>query len=228
MPTIDEVLVMVFNHPLTYVIIIIAGLFLILTKINEGRLKPEQKPDFGVRYRAIRTKKHLDKREKAFSFKPRKCYLFRDIHKIGRILSIENIPTNPEMLYAISYRRLGFVSWLLATLGIGKIRLIIDQKNLIGGFDTKTDTTDFVLDSSLRFRERGGTLILSREAEKKLVDEINADADYENAKGFVSDFPRRLSNLHPSHAIATDSLELEEHLEEKKRKSFVDRFRRGG
>lgn len=228
MPSIDEILIIIFNHPLTYIIVIIVGFVLIINKINEGKLRPEQKADFGVKYRASRTKKHLDKRGKALAIKVKKCFIFRDLHKIGKVLSIEDIPTNPEMLYAITYRRLGFFNWFISIFGFGCIRIIMDEKNLSKGYNKTSDSTDIVLNTNLRFRERGGTLILSRDAEKKLIDEINADADYENAKGFVSDFPRRLSNLHPTHAMSTDTLELEENLEEKKRKSFIDRFRRGG
>lgn len=219
MSNIDQLLITVFNHPLTYIIVGGVLIYLIIKQLNEGKLRPEQKPDFGVKVRAERVKKHLDKRDKAFAVKPKKAYLFRDVFKIGKIVSIEDIPIkgNPKelMIYSIAYRRLGFFNWLISSLGFGRQRIFVDDQHIKGAFNDKTKSIDYVINKNIRFKERGGVLILSSRDESKVIDEINSDQDYENLKGFVSDFPRRASNIHPAHAMKTDTLELESDLEER-------------
>lgn len=241
MSNIDELLTMVFNHPITYIIIIIAGAYLILKKINEGKLKPEQKPDFGMRFRAERTQKHLSKREAALGEKPNgyKAYLFKGIVPMGRILVTEGIPRiikekhsaekiTQLYLYSITYRRFGFAAWLKASIGFGKHRILVDESGIKEEWNQDKKQVRYIIEKDAYFRERGGILFLSKDAERKFIDEINADMDYENAKGFVSDFPRRLSNLDPGHAIHGDTLETEQHLEEKTKAGFLSRFKRGG
>jgi len=216
--------------------------------LNKGRLRPEQKPDFGVKFRAKRTQEHIKKREQAFAIKPKKAFLFRDVFKLGKIKTVEKIPANSNieigqgrnkktikmdvkdqiMLYSISYRRMGWFNWFMNFIGFGTKRILVDDKHIEKVFDDKDKETQFIINDRIYFRERGGLLILSGTSEQHFIDEINTDADYENAKGFVSDFPRRLSNLNPSHAIHTDTLETEQLLEEKSKRSFVDKFRRGG
>jgi hypothetical protein len=243
MPTIDELVVLIFNHPLTYIAIGGLLIFFIIKEVNRGKLRPEQKPDFGVRYRAKRVADHLKKREKALSWSPEtKALLFNGIRPIGKILKIEEIPqivkaskTNPSKkkgtqlyIWIIRYRRLGFMNWLISQMGMGRQTLLVDKDSIKSTFNDFRKYIQYVIDKDAFFRERGGMLILSRDPERVFIDEINSDKDYENAKGFVPDFPRRLSNLHPSHAIHTDTLEVEQQLEEKSKRSFMDRFRKGG
>lgn len=239
MPTIDELLVIIFNHPLTYIIIGGVLIIYIIKTLQAGRLRPEQKPDFGVRYRAKRTKDHLDKRLAAFGFKPdKKTILYYGYRSLGKVLKFDEVNIthrknpHPEQLIlkVITYRRFGLTNAIKSYFGRGRQRIIVDETVLQEGEEkiARKRFNTISIPSNAFFRERGGILFLSKDAEKQFIDEINADADYENAKGFVSDFPRRLSNLHPAHAANTDTLELEEQLEEKKRRSFVDRFRRGG
>jgi len=229
MPEFDNLISLVLNHPITYIVIIIVGIYFIMRQVNQGKLKPEQKPDFGVRFREARVKKALKKREDAFAIRPKKAYLYRDVFRIGRIKTVELIPTKwgvpnkdgrvkkvtEEMLYSICYRGFGMVAWLKDWFGFGRKRIVVDDTNIMKNFNDINKEIHYVINNNIFFRERGGILIISRDAEKMFIDEINADLDYENAKGFVSDFPRRLSNLHPAHASATDSMELEEQLEAK-------------
>lgn len=239
MASIDELIVIAFNHPLTYIIVLGAIVYLVIKTINQGKLKPEQKPDFGVKYRAKRTKDHLEKRSDAFGFKPeKKTILYYGYRSLGKVLKFDEVnithrkKTNAEQLVlkVITYRRFGLGAFIKSYFGRGRQRIIVDETVLQEGEEkiARKRYNTISIPSNAFFRERGGILFLSKDAEKQFIDEINADADYENAKGFVSDFPRRLSNLHPAHAANTDTLELEENLEEKKRKSFVDRFKRGG
>lgn len=245
MATIDELLVTIFNHPLTYLIVLGVLIIVIMRQLQAGRLKPEQKPDFGVRYRAKRTKDYLKQREKAFGFKPDKKTLLYYGHKsLGRILRTDDAnithrirnnygnitKTEQVQIEVITYRRLGFGAALKSFMGLGRLKILVDKKILEEGEDKlgRKRFNTVAIPSSAFFRERGGILFLSTDAGKQFIDEINADADYENAKGFVSDFPRRLSNLHPGHAAVADSMELEEQLEEKKRGSFISKFKRGG
>lgn len=223
MATIDQTIGIIFSHPLTYILIIFIGLYLILRELNKGKLKPEQKPDFGVKYRAARVKKALEKREKAFAIKPKKAYLYRDIFRIGKITSIELIPLkygNPkvvkeEMLYSIVYRGFGLWNAIKSSLGFSKNRILVDDTTIQRVFSNPKKEIHYTINNNILMRERGGVLIASKDGEKRFIDEINADLDYENAKGFVSDFPRRLSNLHPSQAMKTEQMELEEGLEAK-------------
>ncbi len=223
MSEIDTLIWTVFNHPLTYVIVIGAIFFLVIREINKGKLRPEQKPDFGVKVRAARVQDHLKKRDQHFAVKPKKAFLFRDVYPIGKIVSIEDIPqhsSKQQYIYSICYRRLGFVSWLFSALGFMRKRVLVDDQNIKNIFDDKKNNVrkgqiQYFINKNVYFRERGGMMILSNKLEKEFIDEINADKDYENVKGFVSDFPRRLSNLHPAHASKTDTLELESDLEER-------------
>lgn len=219
----EDLIALVLNHWGFWTVLLTGIIVWGVIRFNSTRLKPEQKPDFGVRYRAERVKKHLDKREKCFAIKPKKAFLFRDVFKIGKILSIELIPSNPKNLYSMVYRRFGFYNWLITKIGFGKNRIVVDDQNIERVFDDDKKAVDYIINNNIYFRERGGLMILSGKAQARFVDEINADADYENAKGFVSDFPRRLSNLHPSHAIHGDTLELENSLEERSedRKRFI-------
>lgn len=217
---IDTIFAMVFNHPITYLIIIIIGTYFILGRYNQGKLKPEQKPDFGVKFRAKRTKEHLDKREKCFAekFTEYKAKLYHGIRPLGRVLTLENIPrNNPSnvMLYLLTYRRFGFGAWFLSLFGFGKNRILVDSDSVPETWDEDKKEVKYVIDKHCFFRERGGIMFLSKDIHKKFIDEINADADYENAKGFVSDFPRRLSNLSPAHAMKTDTMELDSQLDER-------------
>jgi len=240
MSNIDELIYIIFNHPLTYIIVIIAGTYLILKKINEGRLNPEQKPDFGMRFRAERTQKHLKKREGALGEKPKgyKAFLFRGIIPMGRILVTEGIPriireknphakTSQLFLYSLTYRSFGFINWLKSSIGFGRHRLLVDDTGITEEWNADKKQVRYIIEKDAYFRERGGILFLSKDAERQFIDEINADMDYENAKGFVSDFPRRLSNLHPAHAIQGDTLETEQALQEKTKAGFLSRFKKG-
>jgi hypothetical protein len=215
-PPSQDLISLIINHPLFWVAVMGIIVLFIVKEINKGKLKPEQYPDFGVKYRAKRVKEHLDKQEKTFSIKLKKAFLFRDVHRLGKIKSVIEIPhTNPDYLYTINYRRFGLWNWFISIFGFGKQRIVVDDKNIKSVFNDKTKAIDYIINKDIKFRERGGLMILSAKAETRFIDEINADRDYENTKGFVSDFPRRLSNLHPAHAMGTDSMELENDLSEK-------------
>ncbi len=234
----EELLSGVLNHPMTYVIILILGAYLVVREVNKGKLKPEQKPDFGMKFRAKRTKEHLEKREKALGTKPTgyKAFLFNGILPMGRVLVVERIPriikekgkTGQIVLISVTYRRFGFTNWLLALIGFGRHRLLLDETGIKENWNQEKKQVQYIIEKDAYFRERGGILFLSKDVERKFIDEINADMDYENAKGFVSDFPRRLSNLHPAHAVHGDTLETEQALEEKTKSGFLSRFKRGG
>jgi hypothetical protein len=236
----EDLVTIIINQPLFWFVIILIIAYFILKEYNRGRLAPEQAPDFGVKYRAARVKEHLDKREKTLGEKPEhKTLLFRDINPLGRVLYTELVPqilndkagnkTDHQInLQLITFRRFGFTNWLLALLGFGHNRLLVDAESIQSTFDMKEKYGRYTIGRECYFRERGGLLFLSRETEKRFIDEINADKDYENAKGFVSDFPRRLSNLHPAHAAGTDTLELQQALEEKKKVSDRKRWVGGG
>lgn len=239
MTSIDLLLETIFNHPLTYVAIIFIGFFLIVHEMNKGKLKPEQKVDFGVEYREKRTKKHLKKREKSFGFKPeKKTILFYGIRSLGRVLNedgaiitVKEKDRKPEdaELRLITYRRFGFFNWLKTQFGFGKLKVIVDTETLEEGEDRigRKWIRTLAIPTNAFFRENAGILYVSKKGAKKFVDQINSDLDLQNSLGYVSDFPRRLSNLHPSHAMQTDTMETEQALEEKSKRSFIDKFRRG-
>jgi hypothetical protein len=226
------------NTPLFWIVIILVVVYFLMKEYNKGKLKPEQKPDFGRKFRATRTKEFLERRNKAFGFKPeKKTIIYFGYRALGKLMKTDLVnitnhksPTTETEAKILTYRRFGFFSWFKAGLGYGLQKIIVDKNSIEEGEEKlKGKRFDIIaIPQNAFFRERGGVLFLSKDAHKRLIDEINADADYENAKGFVSDFPRRLSNLHPAHAASTDTLELEEHLEEKKRRSFIDKFKRGG
>ncbi len=233
----EELIVGVLNHPITYILIIVIGFYLVIREINKGKLKPEQKPDFGMKFRAKRTKEHLEKREGALGVKPKgyKAILFNGILPIGRIMITEGIPrilkekgkNEQIVLISVTYRRFGFTNWLLSLIGFGRHRLLLDETGIKEEWNRDKKEVRYIIEKDAYFRERGGILFLSKDVERKFIDEINADMDYENAKGFVSDFPRRLSNLHPAHAVHGDTLETEQALEEKTKSGFLSRFKKG-
>lgn len=237
-----DLLTQVVNNPMFWIIIVLIVFYFILKQYNQGKLRPEQKPDFGVKYRKARVSAHLKRRDEAFgqSVKGFKAMLLRDVYPMGRVLSIEFVPRiiKPNAknkikekeeitLSIITYRRFGFINWLGALLGFCKHRVLTDPSGYAEEWNDNNKQVNIILGKETYYRERGGLLILSKEAEKDFIDEINADADYENAKGFISDFPRRLSNLHPSHAMQTDTMQLESDIEEKHKAGYLSRFRKG-
>ncbi len=231
----EDLFVMVLNNPLFWILIMGIVMYFIVKELNKGKLKPEQKPDFGVKVRAKRVEEHLKKREKALAWKPEaRAIIYMGIRPLGRIKKIEEIPqmirsSNPStkkkkdkaeledqiFLWVLYYRRLGIWNWVMDFFGFGKQKILVDKDSILSNYDSDKKQIEYVIDRDAYFRERGGVLLLSRDPERVFIDEINADKDYENAKGFVSDFPRRLSNLHPSHAVTGDTMELESSLTEK-------------
>lgn len=226
------------NEPLFWITLIVAIVCYVYYKTSQSKIKPEERPDFGLKYRKERIAKHLKLRDKAFGLKIKvfKAMLIRDVYPMGMIMSVENIPyvhkenNKPDkeiMLLRYTFRKFGLFNRMLAWLGFGKMQLVTEENAIEEHWDEKKKKVEIILPRTSHYRESAGVLILSRESCKSFIDSINSDMDVQNSLGFLSDFPRRLSNLHPAHAASTDTMELESDIEEKHKKSFMDRFRSG-
>lgn len=231
----EDLVAQLVNHPLFWVVLMGIIIYFIIKEMNKGKLKPEQQPDFGVKYRAWRVKEHLNKRAEHIGEAPSKktilYYGFRSLGvvkniDIANVTELERVKDKKQVpkvigtfpISIITYRRFGFWNWLLANIGMNKRKLLIDQDTLSEGEEKlkgKRYMTLCIPDNVI-LRERGGVLFVSKNVIRTFIDDINSDKDFENTKGFVSDFPRRLSNLHPAHAAGSDKLELQSELEEKK------------
>lgn len=227
-----------FQSPLIWILIMGVLIYFIIKELNRPKQK-EEEPDFGVKFRAKRVKEHLDKREKSFAVKPMKpTFLFWDIFPIGKIITTEDVPQVEKdkkgndlisyYLTIIKYRKLGLWAWIKDIFGFGYVRLMANRDSINISYDERTKKGRYTIGRDSYFRERGGLLFLSRETGKKFLDEINADRDYENAKGILSDVPRRLSNLNPSQAMFTERMELEELLKARAKQRQKETWAGGG
>ena len=98
--------------------------------------------------------------------------------------------------------------------------MLVSPDVVVFDYGNKTLTinpSSFISDNS-------GIWTMNTEAENELIDVINLQKDFSNLKGFVSDFPRRMSNMHPTNAAATEAVSHWHAEEEKMRKSRTSSY----
>ncbi len=154
-----------------------------------------------------------------------KLLLKRGIDKIGIVnktyfMSRKGNPVD-KSVYIIQYRHFGLTAWLKAFIGRWEYMNI--KPDVV-----TTNKQEMIIDPNFYIFNDSGIWTLSKSDNKEFMDEINLQKDHENVKGFVSDFPRRLSTLRPDQAMFTDRQELDHNLEMQKERSKISRWVKGG
>ncbi len=220
----EDLVVQLINHPITWVLIFGVLLFVIIREINRGKMAPETKPYWGAKVRKEITQNKVKDTVNTFGIK-QKLLLKRGIDKIGIINKVIHITRhgNPKSksIMIIQYRPFGITSWLKSV--IGRWEHMNVQPDIV-----TTNKRELIIDPNYYIYSDSGIWTLSKKANRDYIEEINFEQDYENVKGFVSDFPRRLSTLRPDQAMFTDRQELDHNLEMAKERSKISRWVKGG
>lgn len=209
----------IINIPYFWLVIILICVFFIIRELNRGKTRPEQKPFWGVEVREKMINKQMKKRSTTFSI-PTKYNLFWGYAKIGNVKSSEQILSNPDSVMLIHYVGNGLWNSLKSAFGFGLKHILCEPDVL----HKEVNNKNLVIDHHAFFTEIAGVWCQSKKSVITFVEQILGEKDWENHKGYVSDFPRRLSNLDPRQAMMTERQELDNELELKKDRSKLDRI----
>lgn len=220
----------VITAPWIYLLLISIVCYFILTRGNKQR--PEQKPFYGAEVRADVTNKKLLEHVEAWGEKPSKFNLWRGMNKVGVIhrldpiykhpnaTEIKDLKVAPDALletYVVAFRKAGLWNYLKAMLFKKYAKLLIDPK----GISIDRKNKQIIIDPKVHLIMDSGVWTIATNKELKIVDDLNLKLDHENVKGFVSDFPRRLSNLDPGQSIKTEQISHIYAEEEKAKKARI-------
>jgi hypothetical protein len=224
----------IISNPLFWICIILVILYFIIAKLREEKKRPEQRPFWGVEVRDEQTKKQLGKHIDVWGEKIGYNF-YRGLVKIGVVMRFDPIYKypNPDEVkdlgvdkeqiietFAISFRKPGFVAWLNAVLLKKHENILLDPK----AFVLDRNKKHLILDPKAYIIDDSSVWSLATKKELKIVDDLNLKKDHENVRGFVSDFPRRLSNLDPNQAIGTEKTSHIYAEEEKAKKNRVSQW----
>lgn len=218
------------NSPFFWLAISLLIILLIIMRFHKDKKRPEQRPFFGVEVREDMTNKQINKHIKVWGDKS-KYHLRRGFTKVGKLLRLDPIykfPNDEEAktlkidketlieTYVLSFRNYGFMAWLKALMGKHEI-ILVDPKAI--KVDDKRQTV--ILDPKVHVINDSGVWSTATNKELKIVDDLNLKKDHENIKGYVSDMPRRLSNIDVNQAIRTEGISHVYAEEEKAKKSRI-------
>jgi len=234
----EDLISIMISQPYLWIILALVVVYFIVSKVREGKTRPEEEPFYGVKVREEMTKEQVTKRADTWGTKS-KLHLRRGFDRIGKILRTEIIykyeKDNPkvykngkkrayepvenrmEHYHLITFRHYGFVAWVMAQLGRKKHLLLSPEVITVDNDIMIIDPKAFLINDS-------GIWIYSNKRNISIVDDLNLKKDLENYKGFMSDMPRRLSNIHPSQAIYTERQELDANLQEQSKKNRISRW----
>ncbi len=220
----EDLVIQLINHPLLWMVALGVIVFIILREVNRGRMAPEAQPYWGAKVRKEMTQKKIKDNVNTFGIK-QKLLLKRGIDKIGIINKVIHItrhgnPKNKSIMI-IQYRQFGLAKWLKSI--VGKWEHMNVQSDIV-----TTNKKELIIDPNYYIYNDSGIWTLSKKPNRDYIEEINFEQDYENVKGFVSDFPRRLSTLRPDQAMFTDRQELDHDLEMRKERSKISKWVKGG
>lgn len=212
--------------PILIIIYFIVALFM------KSKTRPEEQPYYGAKVREDMTKKQIKSRTVTWGTKSNKT-ISRGWDKIGKVIRIEPVYKAPvdekgkpipggelKELWNISFRNMGFSAWIMAQIGRYK-HAVIDPDVI-----TKKEK-ELIIDPKAALHEDSGVWTLERKDHQSFINDLNLKKDLENAAGFVSDFPRRLSNLHPQQAIQTERQQLDADLQEKAKQNRISNWVKG-
>lgn len=238
-----DVLSQLFENPLSWVIFVAFIAVFIYYQYHREPKDPSQEIDFGIKIRKKRVKENMDQRDKLFSIKPKNAYLYRDVFKLGKIKSVEEIPQtklvkkkdghggleksvrskDTTIIYSFVIKPCGFWHELLDLFGFGHQRIVVDDENIQSVFDDRSKEIHYKINKDIFFRIIDGVFVLSGNVPKNFIDEINLMDEMSNLKGYLADFVRKVSGLDPRHSELADLMEVKAAIDEKKE----DRKRRG-
>lgn len=228
----------IINSPYLWVVIILIIVYFIVAKWKGDKKRPEEEPFYGMKVRRAMTDKQLSNHMKMWGEKVKRMNLFRGFVKVGVIVIVDPLfkyPNEAELkelgiktkeegkileTYAIGYRKAGLMG-LLKYMFLGKFdKLLIDPKGIEIDYNNKRAC----IDPKLHLLDDSSIWSTATNKENMIINDMNMKADHENVKGFVSDFPRRLSNLHPNQAVNTEAVSHHFAEEEKAKKARIGQW----
>lgn len=215
----EDLVTIILNHPLFWMAVMGVIVYFIIKEVNKGKLQPEAKPFWGMQVREGMVDKQLKKRQETFSI-PNKYNLFWGYAKIGKVKNSETVITNPTTIMHITYVGNGLWNWVKGLFGYG-LRHVLCEPNVL---HKENRNKNLVIDHHAFFQDIAGIWCQTKKGIIDFLEGLMNFKDYENVKGFVSDFPRRLSNLSPAQAIHTERQYLDNELELQKDRSKLDRI----
>jgi len=231
-----DIVVELLNSSLFMGLLMLVVLFFILRLfMNRKKDDPSKQPWWGRKVRAKETQAQLEKRSD-FLGVTAKLVLYRGWDKLGKVKSVETVYRNRKVaekqrdgsltykpsgeiieLYHVKFYRLGKLNYIKAYFGFGFKYMVCDPQVVTVRPKQKT----FEIHPQAHIINDSGIWTVAKRDALEFIDDMMLKSELENMKGFVADFPRRLSNLSPDQAKATEFKSHEADLEEKKRKSRV-------
>ncbi len=221
----DDLISMLLGHWGFWIVAILIMVYFIVNLFMKNKGRPEQQPNWGAIWRAKVIGDKTKKKMEVWGEKIKGKQLTLGMKIIGIVnsynidhkkvikrIKIDGKWTDGEEtdkdFITIQFRKFGTMAWLKAMMG--KWEYIVIEKDSLKEHQKKV-----VIDPLVSVVEDSGVWTRSRKDENIFIDNINLRNDVENVKGFASDFPRRLSNLDPSHAMSGDTLETHAGLEDR-------------
>lgn len=233
-----DLIASILSAPWVWLVIAMAIAGFVIIKLKNKKPPPETRPFWGYEVRSGVTKQDAKHRLQTFGFKGGQT-LHKGFLRAGKVLKIEPIKrlykvqegrgknakfvTKEREHYLISFRKFGLMNRIKAWLGQYEF---INVSPAICTFDY--GDKNLTLDANAFIADNSGIWTMNTEAENELIDIINLQKDFSNLKGFVSDFPRRMSNMHPPNAAATEGVSHWHAEQEKMRKARTSSYVGGG
>lgn len=238
----QDLITSIFGAPWIYLLGITIVVLIIISKFRSKEKRPETQAWWGRLVRRDLVKEELKHRMGALAFK---CdyVIYRGMGKLGKAHKYEVVtkkvkrysspygkkkwndkPSVEDIeIISIQFRNFGIWNWLKSLFGRYEYIMVTpDSAEIV------KEKKQIVIDPKVHIIADSTIWTISRFGVMDFIDELNVKADLENTKGFVSDFPRRLSNLDPNQAIRTEGISHIYAEEEKAKKNRVSSWVSGG